>query len=212
LRHPSTDDTGDCRTSDDDPPPPERYVLEAFRCEGRIRACLFSFTRNFADTEELLQETYIRLLTMKPSNRRGIEKVYALVLVIARNLAHDWLRHQKVVPISLLADLDSEISDEGAQPDELLDLEQELELLADIVESMPPRRRQVFDLRKIYGMSQKEIARALGVTENTVEQHLMKAARHFAEAFTARRQADVLFQPPKTLSRHWRNRLPIKVG
>ena len=47
---------------------------------------------------------------------------------------------------------------------------------------MPRRCRQTFTLRKVYGFSQKEIAARLSIAENTVEQHLMKAARRCAEA------------------------------
>jgi RNA polymerase sigma-70 factor (ECF subfamily) len=47
----------------------------------------------------------------------------------------------------------------------------------------------VFTLRKVYGFSQKEIAERLQISENTVEQHLTKAAR---------RCAQVLFESPKT--------------
>jgi len=119
---------------------------------------------------------------MKVQNLPTVDSVQAFAMAIARNIACDWLRHQKVVSISLAADLDLEVSLDG-QPDDLLDIDQQLEAFADIVESMPFRRRQVFTLRKVHGMSQKEIAQVLGITVNTVEQHLTKAARNVARLF-----------------------------
>ncbi|MGH8323270.1 MAG: RNA polymerase sigma factor, partial [Steroidobacteraceae bacterium] len=50
------------------------------------------------------------------------------------------------------------------------------------VQELPERCRQVFTLRKVYGYSQKEIAARMNITENTVEQQLIKAARHCAQA------------------------------
>ena len=55
--------------------------------------------------------------------------------------------------------------------------------------ALPTRCRQVFTLRKVYGYSQKQIAERLQISENTVEQHLTKAAR---------RCAQVLFESPRT--------------
>jgi len=45
--------------------PGDRYLLEALKSEGVLRACLFRFVRNPADVDELLQETYARLLACR---------------------------------------------------------------------------------------------------------------------------------------------------
>ena len=43
------------------------------------------------------------------------------------------------------------------------------------VAALPPKRRKVYLMRKVYGMSHKEIASNLGITVSTVEAHLSKA-------------------------------------
>ena len=53
----------------------------------------------------------------------------------------------------------------------------ELVRVAEFVRSLPMECRQVFTLRKVYGLSQKEIATELDISENTVEQHLAKGVR-----------------------------------
>ena len=50
-------------------------------------------------------------------------------------------------------------------------------MLTQAVARLPERCRQVFTLRKVYGLSQKEIAASLDISENTVEQHLAKGVR-----------------------------------
>ena len=46
----------------------ERYLLQALEFEGVLRACLYRYTRNNSDVDELLQEVYARLLTAGASD------------------------------------------------------------------------------------------------------------------------------------------------
>jgi RNA polymerase sigma-70 factor (ECF subfamily) len=43
-----------------------------------------------------------------------------------------------------------------------------------VVGGLPEQCRRAFILKKVYGLSQKEIAAHLGVTESTVEKHIAK--------------------------------------
>jgi RNA polymerase sigma factor (sigma-70 family) len=166
----------------------DRYLLHALEFESVLRACLYRYTRNTSDVEELLQETYARLLLAGASEQPEVRSMRAFALTVARNVALDWLRHRQIVPIELVADMEAlDVLDEKAQIEEIVNAHQELTLLADAVECLPTRCRQVFTLRKVYGYSQKEIAVRLNISENTVEQHLTKAAR---------RCAQVLFDTP----------------
>jgi len=161
----------------------ERYLLQALEIEGVLRACLYRYTRNNPDVDELLQEVYARLLVAGSSDEPEVRSVRAFALTIARNVAFDWLRHRQVVPIELVADLEAlEVLDEGEQIEEIVNSHQELAMLVKAIQGLPDRCRQVFTLRKVYGYSQKEIASRLNISENTVEQHLTKAARRCAHA------------------------------
>lgn len=161
----------------------ERYLLQALEIEGVLRACLYRYTRNNSDVDELLQEVYARLLVAGASSEPEVRSVRAFALTIARNVAFDWLRHRQVVPIELVADLEAlEVLDESEQIEEIVNSHQELALLVKAIQGLPERCRHVFTLRKVYGYSQKEIAARLNISENTVEQHLTKAARRCAQA------------------------------
>lgn len=157
----------------------DRYLVASLEFEGVLRACLHRYARNAADVDELLQETYTHLLTAGAAkNREEIRSIRAFALTVARNVALSWLRHRQVVPIELVADLEQlELLDERGQVDEIVNSHQELALLSAAVAQLPARCRQVFTLRKVFGMSQKEIAAQLKISENTVEQHLAKGVR-----------------------------------
>ena len=60
---------------------------------------------------------------------------------------------------------------------------QELELLTQAIQSLPTRCRQIITLRRIYGMSQKEVAAQLGIAEHTVEAQATIGLRKLAEYF-----------------------------
>jgi RNA polymerase sigma-70 factor (ECF subfamily) len=157
----------------------DRYLVASLEFEGVLRACLYRYARNSADVDELLQETYTNLLAAgSVPNREEVRSIRAFALTVARNVALSWLRHRQVVPIELVADLESlELLDERGQVEEIVNSHQELALLTAAVARLPNRCRQVFTLRKVYGLSQKEIAAQLGISENTVEQHLAKGMR-----------------------------------
>jgi RNA polymerase sigma-70 factor (ECF subfamily) len=157
----------------------DRYLVASLEFEGVLRACLYRYVRNSADVDELLQETYTNLLAAGSTpNREEIRSIRAFALTVARNVALSWLRHRQVVPIELVADLESlELLDERGQVEEIVNTHQELALLTAAVARLPTRCRQVFTLRKVYGLSQKEIAAELNISENTVEQHLAKGMR-----------------------------------
>jgi RNA polymerase sigma factor (sigma-70 family) len=75
-----------------------------------------------------------------------------------------------------------DLADDSQDPAVIINGEQELALLLHIAEALPPRCRQVFTLRKVYGLSHKEIANRLGITPHTVEAQLGKAMRRCAKA------------------------------
>lgn len=186
--------------------PGDRYLLEALESEGVLRAYLFRFVRNPADVDELLQETYAKLLSAQPGGGE-VRSVRALALTIARNVALDWLRHRDVVPMELVSDLAAlDVLDERAQVEEIVNAHQELALLSEVVADLPKRIRQAFTLRRVYGLSQQEIATRMGISEKTVEQLLARAVRRCADTLFAR---EVAADRPQSMSERLRRRLKV---
>jgi len=152
------------------------YVSGLLSVDRKLRTCLARFTHNRADTDELVQETYARLLSIDVETARQIHSVAGFALVVARRIALDWLKHRKVLRIELLPDSDILVFPEEDTED-LVSCYQEIEQLIARVTQLPPKCGQVFTLRKMYGFSQKEVGRLLDVTVHTVEQHMLKASR-----------------------------------
>jgi RNA polymerase sigma factor (sigma-70 family) len=166
----------------------ERYLLQALEFEGVLRACLYRHTRSEAEVEDLLQETYARLLAAAAADTPEVPSVRAFALGIARTVAREWLRERQIVPVELAAELETlEVSDQDGQVEEIVRRRQELARLLSAIQSLPESCRQVFTLRKVYGYSPAQIASRLGIPDDQVGEQLTHALR---------RCAQVVFAPP----------------
>ncbi|HYD83435.1 MAG TPA: sigma-70 family RNA polymerase sigma factor, partial [Opitutus sp.] len=105
----------------------------------------------------------------------------------ARNAALDIFRRRKIVSIEPVGDLAAlNVIEETPDAADTVNKQQELELLAAAVRTLPERCRQVITLRLLYGLSHKEIARDLRISEHTVKAQLAKGMRRCAAYFEER--------------------------
>ena len=58
---------------------------------------------------------------------------------------------------------------------------QEIEFLVEAVDALPARCREIFILRRLHGVSQKEIAARLGLSEQTVQVQASRGLRRVSE-------------------------------
>jgi RNA polymerase sigma factor (sigma-70 family) len=164
------------------PPRSDEYTREILRLERFLRAYLHRFTPQPADIEDLLQETYSHLFKLTPEQRAAIGNVQGFAVRSARNVALDWIRRRRVVTMESLEELaDQPFGDDAERLVEIAHSHQQLVRVAREVAGLPDRCRRIFTLRRVYGLSQKEIAQRLGIAEGTVEQQLVKAMRHCVE-------------------------------
>ena len=141
--------------------------------EGNKRDLLGYLTRRVGreDAADLLQETFVRVL--RHNQFDTIADPAAFLKQIAINLTRDFARRRKVEVKYLVFDggAHDALSDE-APADRLIEERQRFEILAGAVASLPPRCREVFELRVRQNFSQEAIAKRLGISRKTVEQHL----------------------------------------
>lgn len=167
-------------------PTEDEYVCGMLRLEKLLRAYLHRFAPQRADLEDLLQETYSRLFGLPHARRAQVNNLRAFAVTTARNVATDWIRHRQIISIEQIEDLSTlHIADEATGLDDIVHTHQQLLRIAAGIADLPARCRQVFTLRRVYGLTQKEIAKQLGITEGTVEQHLVKGMRRCAQIVDA---------------------------
>jgi len=155
--------------------------------EGALRGYLNRFFKCVADVEDVVQETYARLLGLNDSAWAAVRNWHAFLFTTARNVALDRIRRSRVVSLDALAEMGSmDVLDQAPSVDEALNARQELALLLDTIASLPDRCRETLTLRKLYGLPQREIARRLAISESTVEKHVAYGVRLCAERMFAK--------------------------
>jgi RNA polymerase sigma factor (sigma-70 family) len=133
------------------------------------------------DPDDLIQESYAILAALGSVDHIDNPKAY--LFTTAKSLVLRDLRRAKIVSIVAVDDLEAlgAVADDPS-PERHASDRQELRRLAELVEALPRQRREIFKLRKIDGLSQKDIAMRLGVSEKTVEKHLAKAVHLLMDA------------------------------
>lgn len=147
-----------------------------------LRSWLRSHFPAGTDLDDIVQEAFVRVLQAR--ERGEVRSPKAYLFVAARNLMLMQYRHQQVARTDALTDFElAGILDEGPDVADAVARAQELELLTQAIQSLPHRCRQILTLRKIYGLSQKEVAAELGISEHTVESQGTIALRKLGEFF-----------------------------
>ncbi len=135
--------------------------------EPMLRAWLKSRYLAGVDIDDVIQESFLKVLDARKLNPVNAPK--AFLFATARNLALNTVRFAKVRGEGKTSSIDDcDVLDERAGVRETVARNQELEVLTKAIQSLPDRCRQIFTLRKVYGMSQREIAKKLGISARTV--------------------------------------------
>ena len=150
-----------------------RYVLPH---EPALRRWLTKTGCGGLDLDDVVQETYAMLAGMASVIHVTAPRAYAFRT--ARSVVLQHLRRSKVVRIEAVGDaLLHEAADEGPTAEAQMSVRQELARIDAVIATLPPKCRECFTLRRIEGLSQRETASRMGISENTVEKHIGRALR-----------------------------------
>ena len=148
---------------------------------GTLYRVAFSISRNAAEAEDMVQETFLRVLRHR-DRLPEIRDARVWLIRITWNLVLDRKRRQKTRPenedISELArvlpakDLRADQAAIGAQ--------RHARVLA-LIDELPAKEHEALLLSAIEELSNGEIASVLGITESSVRSRLFRARRDLAE-------------------------------
>lgn len=165
----------------------EWFMREVLPLEPMLMRFLQRNWRNEAEITDLRQEAYARIFEAARRERPTLVKPF--LFQVARNLMIDRLRKQSVVNLETMADFDwLNVSDDKPSIESAVTARQELRLLQGALDGLPPRCRQVVVMRKVEGLSQKEVAKRMGITIETVENQVAKGMRLLTQALAGRRE------------------------
>jgi RNA polymerase sigma-70 factor (ECF subfamily) len=142
--------------------------------EAALRSWLKAKRFRGIDLDDVVQETYAIMAGLESVD--AIRNVRNYMFSVAISVIKHQLRRSRIVTISTLADMDSlSLAHDAPSQESELEDRQELQRLAEAIPHLPDRCRQVFMLRKIDGLPQRDVALKLGVSEGTVEKQLARS-------------------------------------
>ncbi|HPE76738.1 MAG TPA: RNA polymerase sigma-70 factor [Draconibacterium sp.] len=138
------------------------------------------FLKNKEVAEEIVSDVYVKIW----NNRTQLESILNLksyLFICVRNGCLSYLRkvkNEKIISIDSVSEFQF-VQVEGPEND-LIEKEK-IEQIYAAIETLPCKCKIAFTLAKISGLKYKEIAEVLGITEKTVNNHLVLAVKKITE-------------------------------
>lgn len=125
------------------------------------------------EIEDIVQEAIVR--SYAASRTQTIDNPSGFMFRTARNLALNSAdRAATKLNRSMEDHLEADAFIDKQTPESECEMQQEFVAFCQAVASLPASCRRVFILRKVYGLSQKEIAARLKISPSTVENHITR--------------------------------------
>jgi RNA polymerase sigma-70 factor (ECF subfamily) len=152
------------------------FVHEVLAHEAALMRYLARVWPDRSEREDIRHDAYVRILESAHRLRPTAPK--SLLFSIARNLMVDRVRRNRVVSIDLSGDVDvMNVLVDEITPERRVSIQQQMTRVTAAINRLPNRCQAVFWLRRIENLSQKEIAVLVGISEGTVEKHMVRATR-----------------------------------
>lgn len=142
---------------------------------GNLQPFIMKLTRSAEDTEEVIQETFIRLW-MSRDKLVDVQTPHAWIYTIAANECYKYLKKRSSREHGLT---DLTRADTGSAGDQsvlhALQLKEMNRLIREAVNQLPQRRRRIYQMSRDEGMKIPEIAAMLRISPNTVKNTLVSS-------------------------------------
>jgi RNA polymerase sigma factor (sigma-70 family) len=157
------------------------FKREILAHEASLVRYLFRTWPQRQEVFDLRQDVYVRVYEAAAKARPQAPKSF--LFATARHLMTDRIRRKRIVSIDAVGDLDAlNVMVEDISPEQRISAYEELRRLAEAIDQLPPRCREVVWLRRVDELAQKDVAVRLGITQKVVEKHVMKGMKLLAAA------------------------------
>lgn len=154
----------------------KEYAFDFFFNYYYAGLCVYgqkTFSIQMEDVRNLVQDVFLKIWNERATIQIQ-SSVRAFLFVSVKNRCLDYLRQHRRIPETFNISKIQDIPNETFETYVLSELEL---LLSKSLEKLPERCREVFELSRLSGQKNKEIAEKLNITEKTVENQITKALR-----------------------------------
>lgn len=131
------------------------------------------------EAQELLQDVFLKVWE-KRQNIDPEQSFKSYLFRISQNLVYNFFRDVSVERkvMDYVASIRTELHN---SVEEELAYKEQLQLLEQAIDRLPPQRKHVYTLCKIEGRSYAEVSKLLGISTSTISDHIVKATRFIKE-------------------------------
>ena len=134
------------------------------------------YTRNKAVAADLAQDAFVTIWK-KRREMKQVDSPKAYLFRIVRNQSLNYIRDHssRITDLEAMEEPRVEMSDDEEQTD------LQLHMLKQWISELPDRRREAFELSRFEGLNHDEIAKVMGISSNTVNNHIVAALDYLKE-------------------------------
>lgn len=149
--------------------------------EAALRARLRWMAVAGEEIDDIVQDAYLSIARLK--SVAHIRDGRAYLFTTARMVVLQRIRRNRIVRIDSLTEAQAlSLEDDDPGPERRAGARRELERVRRLIDDLPPRCREIFQLRRVQGMPQREIAERMGIPEHTVEQQAVRGLKLILKA------------------------------
>ncbi len=131
--------------------------------------CL-AYVKSVEKAEELAQDIFLKVWAVR-NKLMEVDRFEDYLFVIARNTIYRSFRKK----VQELVAITSDEAETDLVPDLQTEYRDSYQLLLRGIEQLPEKRRQVFRMSRLEGMTHEQISQALGIHKVTVAQYIVKS-------------------------------------
>jgi RNA polymerase sigma-70 factor (ECF subfamily) len=147
----------------------------------KLYAFLFHLLHSKEDAEEIVQETFIKIWEKREDFIEGYS-FDSFLFTVAKNAFLNLNR--KKVNRRVFEDHPDFLEETSrGETDGYIIFQETREIINTVINGLPPKRKEIFLLRRIEGLTRKEIAEKLGISVITVDNQLTKANNYLKDQF-----------------------------
>lgn len=161
----------------------DRDWIERLRLKygSELRRFLQRKVRDRTVVEDLEQDTYVKLQRL---SEHDIRNPRALLFTTANNLAINHLLRARAEYSIIERGGAEEVADTAVNPPRAAELDEAIAQMSKVLYELPRRLREAWILRFVDGLSREEVAQALGITVDAVNQRVSRATIRLRDRLT----------------------------
>jgi RNA polymerase sigma-70 factor (family 1) len=145
----------------------------------RIFLNVLKMVKSVDDAQEILQDVFIKVWE-KRELIDPEQSFKSYLFQISRFTVYNFIRKTNL-DRRLKAYLSFENSELYTHIEEHIAYKESDQFILNAIEYLPPQRKQIYKLCKVEGKSYAEVARQLGISSSTINDHIVKATKYLRE-------------------------------